>query len=163
VINDQTGIFHVEDLHHIQIPVHEDKHCSIPDILVHRGSNNTAQRIKAFSHIYRQRIEKISKGVVKMEHTLIHQGYQGAQAGEIQVGFDPKGDTVGIGDFKLVVITYFLFLRWPGLRDLVKNRRRRFYYEWNKLFFTGLFSDSFLPIIECRWCNALIGTKTSYR
>jgi hypothetical protein len=33
----------VQDLHNVQIPVHEDKHYSIPDILVHGRGNNTGK------------------------------------------------------------------------------------------------------------------------
>jgi hypothetical protein len=103
-IDNQSGIFHVKDLHHIPVPVHEYKHCSIPDILVHGRSNNTAQGVKAFAHIHRERIKKISQGTVKMKHILIHQGYQRSQSGQAQVGFKPKRDPVGIDDFKMVII-----------------------------------------------------------
>lgn len=86
---------------------------------------------------------------MQMEHTLIHQGYQGTKTREVQVGLNPKGNPVGISNLKLVIIISLLFLLRPGLRDRIEKRRRRFYNEWNKLLFAGLFSDSFLPVIEC--------------
>jgi hypothetical protein len=52
VIDDKPGIFHVQDLHHILVRVHEDENPSVTDIPVHQGVDHTTQGVKTFAHIY---------------------------------------------------------------------------------------------------------------
>jgi hypothetical protein len=56
MIDYKPCIFHVQDLHHILVAVHENENPSVTDILVHEGIYNTTQGVKTFSHIYRLRI-----------------------------------------------------------------------------------------------------------
>jgi hypothetical protein len=54
VIDDQSGIFHVQDFHDVLPSVDENKHLSTAYIVVHGRRNNAAQGIETFSHINRQ-------------------------------------------------------------------------------------------------------------
>jgi hypothetical protein len=43
IIDNQTGILHMQDLHDVPPSVDENKHTSAANILVHGGGHNTAQ------------------------------------------------------------------------------------------------------------------------
>ena len=70
VIDHQTGIFHMKDLHDVLTAVNENEYPATTNILVHRLIYNTTQGIKTLAHIYWQRIQVILKGSVEMEHTI---------------------------------------------------------------------------------------------
>ena len=53
VVDHQTSVFHVKDLHDVSTAVDENKYPATSNILPHRLIYYTAQRIKTLAHIYR--------------------------------------------------------------------------------------------------------------
>lgn len=51
VVNDQAAELHVQDFHAGQCAVDEDEGVTLLDVLMHLVLNDTAERVKALSHI----------------------------------------------------------------------------------------------------------------
>jgi hypothetical protein len=68
MVDHHPGILHVKDLHDILPSVNENEYPTFTYILVHKLSNDPAQRIETLAHICRQRIKVVLKGPVQMEH-----------------------------------------------------------------------------------------------
>jgi hypothetical protein len=68
MIDNQAGIFHVQDFHDVLPAVNKDEYFSTTDILVHVGTDNTAKGIKALSHVKRYRVKVVFQRLMKVEH-----------------------------------------------------------------------------------------------
>jgi len=81
VVDHHPSIFHVKDLHDVSTAVDENKHPATSNILSHRLIDYAAQGIKAFTHIYRHRVQVVFKGFMEMEHTINLKDKQGCVDG----------------------------------------------------------------------------------
>tara|TARA_R110002050_G_scaffold85135_1_gene181729 strand:- start:13053 stop:13340 length:288 start_codon:yes stop_codon:yes gene_type:complete len=68
VVDNQTGVFQVQDFHDRTGTVYKDKGLPAAHIPFHHRGNNTAECVKAFPHINSSRVQVVLKLVMKMEH-----------------------------------------------------------------------------------------------
>jgi len=57
MVDNQTGVFHVQDFHDTLFAVDEYEHVPVLNILTHGGCNNPAQGVKTFAHVHRKRVK----------------------------------------------------------------------------------------------------------
>ena len=81
VVDHHASVFHVKDLHDVSTAVDENKYPATSNILSHRLIDYAAQGIKAFTHIYRHRVQVVFKGFMEMEHTINLKDKQGCVGG----------------------------------------------------------------------------------